>query len=68
MTVTLNGKGVTLDTPVTLEELLRSNHISTEQSGIAVALNWKVIRRAEWPSQKLSNGDTIEIVTAMQGG
>ncbi|HLX12352.1 MAG TPA: sulfur carrier protein ThiS [Bacteroidota bacterium] len=68
MTVTLNGKGVTLETPVTLEELLRKHDIPTDQNGMAIAVNWKVVRRADWPSQKLSNGDSIEIVKAMQGG
>lgn len=36
--------------------------------GIAIALNGRVVRRAEWAATPLSAGDRIEIVRAMQGG
>lgn len=36
--------------------------------GVAIALNGRVVRRAEWAATPLSEGDRIEIVRAMQGG
>jgi len=36
--------------------------------GIAIALNGRVVRRADWIGTLLSEGDRIEIVRAMQGG
>lgn len=36
--------------------------------GIAVAKNSAVIPRSRWFSELLANGDTVELVTATQGG
>jgi len=36
--------------------------------GIAMALNGRVVRRADWAATALSEGDRVEIVRAMQGG
>lgn len=36
--------------------------------GIAVAVNHTVIPRGLWSAQELSDGDSVEIVTAVQGG
>ncbi len=36
--------------------------------GIAIALNGRVVRKAEWASTALNEGDRVEIVRAMQGG
>ncbi|HEU0156713.1 MAG TPA: sulfur carrier protein ThiS [Stellaceae bacterium] len=35
---------------------------------LAVAVNGRVVRRAEWPGAALSPGDKIEIVRPLQGG
>jgi sulfur carrier protein len=36
--------------------------------GYAIALNGMVIRKSQWQSTALSNGDRVEIVRAIQGG
>ena len=36
--------------------------------GIAIALNGRVVRKADWSHTPLSEGDRVEIVRAMQGG
>lgn len=36
--------------------------------GIAIALNGRVVRRDAWARTRLSEGDRVEIVRAMQGG
>jgi sulfur carrier protein len=48
--------------------LLAQKEISTDMRGIAVAINGRVIPRADWPGTQLSAGDAIEIVLARQGG
>jgi sulfur carrier protein len=50
----------------TVSEFLATREISLR--GIAVALNGRVVSRAEWDSTVLKDGDAIEIVRAMQGG
>jgi len=37
-------------------------------TGIAIALNGGVVRRAQHPSTLLRDGDEIEIIRAVQGG
>lgn len=36
--------------------------------GIAVAKNSEVVPRSRWFTEPLANGDTVELVTATQGG
>ena len=52
----------------TIYELLLNMGINPEQQGIAVALNYEIVRREEWKTVKLKPGDVVEIVTAVSGG
>jgi sulfur carrier protein len=36
--------------------------------GVATAVNGAVIPRGRWPSMVLSDGDRVEVLTAVQGG
>ncbi|MEM1347003.1 MAG: sulfur carrier protein ThiS [Myxococcota bacterium] len=36
--------------------------------GVAVAVNGRVVRRAEWGERTLAQGDRVEIIRAVQGG
>jgi len=54
------GDGMSLDQVVTL--------ICDAASGIAVAVNGEVVRRAAWPATSLAPGDQVEVLTAVQGG
>jgi sulfur carrier protein len=36
--------------------------------GVAVAVAGEVIPRAEWPDRRLSDGEAVEVVHAVQGG
>ena len=66
MEVMINGtlrqvpEEISLDRAVSL--------ISTSATGIAVAVNGEVVRRASWPGHRLAPGDEIEVLTAVQGG
>ncbi|HVB42232.1 MAG TPA: sulfur carrier protein ThiS [Streptosporangiaceae bacterium] len=42
--------------------------ITSSATGIAVALNGDLVRRASWPSTRLAAGDQVEVLTAVQGG
>jgi sulfur carrier protein len=64
--LTINGRTrpATIDT--TLTELVTS--VSDRTTGIAVAVNNEVVPRGSWASTVLSDGDRIDVVTAVQGG
>jgi len=36
--------------------------------GIALALNGRIVPRAQWPSVVINDGDVLDIVGAVQGG
>ncbi len=42
--------------------------LTTAPSGVAAALNETVVPRAQWPNTSLSEGDRVEVLTAVQGG
>jgi sulfur carrier protein len=63
--VRINGAEENL-AATTIAELLSARGLDVR--GIAVALNGQMVPRAAWPSTPLDNGDTVELVRAMQGG
>jgi sulfur carrier protein len=63
--VKVNGSQESLDA-ATIAELVVSRALDV--GGVAVALNGRVVPRAAWSATPLAEGDTIEIVRAMQGG
>jgi sulfur carrier protein len=66
MTIYLNGiENQVNDSSV--EKLLKDRGL-LEKDGIALALNNKVIPRANWNTIVLKNNDKILIITATQGG
>ncbi|MGH4027689.1 sulfur carrier protein ThiS [Actinomycetota bacterium Odt1-20B] len=66
MTVSVNGEARDIAAGTTLDTVVAA--LSTAPSGVAAALNETVVPRAEWPAATLSDGDRIEILTAVQGG
>ena len=42
--------------------------ISNAAAGIAAAVNGELVRRASWPSIRLTAGDEVDVLTAVQGG
>ena len=67
MTITVNGKRHTAES-LTLVALLRENGITENSTGVAVAVNSNVVPKRTWHSVRLSDGDIIEIINAVQGG
>jgi len=68
MKVFVNEKVTEIGEPADLVRVLRSVDVEPERRGIAVAVNERVIRRAEWTRYTVSAGDRIEIIQATQGG
>ena len=66
MQIKLNGETKDVDDGTTLLSLVEQLSLAPER--LAVELNQEVIRRAEWPDVKLSDGDRVEIVHFVGGG
>ena len=67
-TIHVNGEARDLDAPVTLDALLALLGRDPDQPGVAVAVGDRVVRRADWRSTPVGEGDRVEIITAAQGG
>jgi sulfur carrier protein len=67
VTATINGKPRDFAEGQTLEMLLRSLGIDTA-TGIAVAVNARVVRRGAFAEHTLRDGDAVEIIRAVAGG
>jgi sulfur carrier protein len=64
--VTINGTLHKVAEDTSLERAILL--ITQAPSGIAAAVNGELVRRASWSSTRLSTGDEIEVLTAVQGG
>ena len=66
MNISVNGERREIAPGTPLDVLVRS--LAPAPSGVAAALNETVVPRAEWTSTSLSEGDRVEVLTAVQGG
>ncbi|MFR0352061.1 sulfur carrier protein ThiS [Streptomyces sediminimaris] len=66
MNVSVNGELRQFAPGTALDTVVRT--LTPAPSGVAAALNETVVPRAEWPSTSLSEGDRVEVLTAVQGG
>ncbi|SEF62269.1 sulfur carrier protein ThiS [Actinacidiphila yanglinensis] len=66
ITVHVNGERCALEPPVELGALVA--RFTPAPSGVAAALNETVVPRSRWSATELSEGDRVEILTAVQGG
>ncbi|PSL08377.1 sulfur carrier protein [Haloactinopolyspora alba] len=70
--LTVNGTDVEFDEPATLDDVVARTLTKPDGTfsdrGIAVAVNHTVIPRADWPDTTIGHGDSVEIITAVQGG
>jgi sulfur carrier protein len=63
---TINGEARELPSGTTIALLLEQLGIT--RSGIAVAKNERVVRRLEYESSTIAEGDNVEIIKAVAGG
>ena len=66
MTIHLNGAARDLTPGATIADAVAQ--LAGTRDGIAVARNGEVVRRNDWASTTLEDGDRLEVVTARQGG
>lgn len=66
MKISINKEETTVSEPITLAELLTERGVTGP--GIAVAIDGKVIRRADWAATPLSDGMEITVISAVCGG
>jgi sulfur carrier protein len=68
MNIKLNGEDKTIETESSLSEFVQTMLNGKEPNGIAVALNEMVVPKSKWESTTIKENDSIEIITAVQGG
>lgn len=68
MRVELNGRAVELPAAATVRDALAAAGVNGDARGVAVAVGGEVVRRDEWPTRELAEGDAVEVVRAVQGG
>jgi thiamine biosynthesis protein ThiS len=66
MQLKVNGKTQEVDEGSSVQELLVQLEIGPD--GVAIALNDRVLPRAQWAKRVLLSGDAIEVVRAVGGG
>jgi sulfur carrier protein len=52
----------------TIAELLADLGVEDRARGVAVAVDGEVVPRAEWNERRVTEGERVEALSAMQGG
>jgi thiazole synthase len=66
--VELNGEVRELAEGATLAEAARAAGVAEDRRGVAVALDGEVVPRGEWEATELRDGQSVEVLAAIQGG
>jgi len=66
MHLTVNGEHRAVADGVNVAELV--TELGGRNRGVAVSVNGTVVPRSAWVGTPLHDGDTIEVLTAVQGG
>ena len=66
MKVVLNGKEIEIDACRSLKDILASENLSI--ANVAVAVNNKLVLRADWEKTFLAENDKIVVIAAAYGG
>jgi thiamine biosynthesis protein ThiS len=66
MQVVVNGDAKTVDEGLTVADLVALLELAPER--VAVEVNQRLVRRAQYDQTRLSPGDRVEIVTLVGGG
>ena len=64
----LNGEPTDLAGAATVADAVRAAGVADEAQGVAVALDGEVVPRGEWTQRELREGESLEVVHAVQGG
>ncbi len=66
LSLSVNGVAATVAAGTTLDTLVAA--LTEAPSGVAAALNETVVPRGQWSASALTDGDRVEVLTAVQGG
>jgi sulfur carrier protein len=66
MRLTINGELFEMADPGTVYKLL--NELKIEPAGVAVEVNFCIVKKMDYPTFMLNEGDEIEIVNFVGGG
>jgi len=66
LTIVVNGNQTDIAEGSVISDLIKSLGLDTER--VAVELNKRIVRRADWGSTMISEGDRVEIVHFVGGG
>lgn len=66
MKIQVNGEPREVDDETTVAELIAS--VAGSSRGSAAAVDGAVVPRGEWPTVTLREGQSVELITAVQGG
>jgi sulfur carrier protein len=64
--ITVNGDVKEIAQKTYISDLI--NELGLKAERLAVEVNSRIVRRADWPSTTLSEGDKVEIVHFVGGG
>ncbi|GAA3386241.1 sulfur carrier protein ThiS [Cryptosporangium minutisporangium] len=69
-TLRVNGRPVEVAESVTVAAVVQqvTQRPAGFAQGVAVAVNGEVVPRGGWARTQLVDGDTVEVITAVQGG
>ena len=68
MKVVLNGQSRELPDEATIVDAVSLTGASSVERGIAVAVDGEVVPRGRWAERVLDEGESVEVVHAVQGG
>ncbi|HEY4779784.1 MAG TPA: sulfur carrier protein ThiS, partial [Solirubrobacterales bacterium] len=68
MKIELNGAQRELADGATLADAVRESGAGDRARGVAVALDGEVVPRGEWEATPLREGQSVEVLAAIQGG
>ncbi|MGH2748416.1 MAG: sulfur carrier protein ThiS [Actinomycetota bacterium] len=68
MRIVVNGESRETEPNVSVAEVVASTGRDPAGRGTAVAVNGDLVARSKWNVTELSEGDSVEIVVAVQGG
>ena len=69
--ITLNGQMETIPPDTTMTDLLRQTEARFKialAAPVAVEINQRIIRRADWPTTVIQPGDRVDIIQLVGGG
>ena len=68
MRIQLNGEEAEIASAATLAEAISATGADPDGRGVAAAIEGEVVARDQWRERRLSEGESVEVVHAVQGG